>query len=417
MDYLKEIQRRVKEIELSRWGDYFLNDALSTVTSFALLIIFALKTSKMHDFDLFKGHPYFDNLVGVCCQNIQRICGLLFLTGVLNSAIAQNGIVSIARYSGTDRPTLDEYDGLPEFEGGMEAFKKAFKLEFTFPQSALDGGKGGEGMIGFMVDTLGNVYDIDVIDSVSPEIDAEAVSIFSSMHQFKPMWKPMKLAVLYRAFPSIYKDEEHNKALEALIKSKKPAEWQPFFNKKRPFALVAANIGAIIPTDDLYRSLSPSFQLTGQLEVFKHRWGGGISGTIRTTRLKKEFEYDGILWAKDTSLTLPSFAFYAAYRLVDEERLTFTPYIGFSVQSLILPSQSDQENSPMINSFLPTVGATVDLKWKQKAMNDWGTLRLNTTLIRLRFAVNMANFKDGRRGNLVDLGVGLGWFTRELVVK
>jgi hypothetical protein len=31
--------------------------------------------------------------------------------------------------------------------------------------------------------------------------------------------------------------------------------------------------------------------------------------------------------------------------------------------------------------------------------------------------VNMANFKDGRRGNLVDLGVGLGWFTRELVVK
>jgi hypothetical protein len=29
MNYLKEIQRRVKEIELSRWGDYFLNDALS----------------------------------------------------------------------------------------------------------------------------------------------------------------------------------------------------------------------------------------------------------------------------------------------------------------------------------------------------------------------------------------------------
>jgi hypothetical protein len=28
MDYLKEIQRRVKEIELSIWGDYFLNDAL-----------------------------------------------------------------------------------------------------------------------------------------------------------------------------------------------------------------------------------------------------------------------------------------------------------------------------------------------------------------------------------------------------
>jgi hypothetical protein len=31
MDYLKEIQRRVKEIELSRWGDYFLNDALDEI--------------------------------------------------------------------------------------------------------------------------------------------------------------------------------------------------------------------------------------------------------------------------------------------------------------------------------------------------------------------------------------------------
>ena len=339
--------------------------------------------------------------------------GIFFLI----SLNAQNGIVSIARYKESGPPILNAHDGLPEFEGGITAFKKAFQLEFTFPQSALDSDKGGEGMIGFMVDTLGHIHDVEVIDSVSPDIDAEAVSIFSSMHQFKPMWKPMKLAVLYRAFPSIYKDEEHNKALEILIKSKKSAEWQPFFNKKRAFAIFAANIGATIPTDALYHSVTPAFQLTGQLEIFKHRWGGGISGTIRAAQLKKEFEYDGIFWAKDTALTIPSFAFYAAYRLVDEERLTFTPYIGFSVQSLILPSQSDEENSPMINSFLPTVGATVDVKWKQKALNDWGTLRLNTTLIRMRFAVNMANFKDGRRGNLVDLGVGLGWFTRELVVK
>jgi Gram-negative bacterial TonB protein C-terminal len=348
---------------------------------------------------------------------MKQIFALFFLAFLLNTTTAQNGIVSVARYKESEPPVLDAYDGLPEFEGGMDAFKKAFKLEFTFPQSALDSDKGGEGMIGFMVDTLGNIHDVEVIESVSPEIDAEVVSIFSSMHQFKPMWKPMKLAVLYRAFPSIYKDEEHNKALEILIKSKKPAEWQPFFNKKRAFVLFAGNIGATVPTDALFRSLTPAFQLTGQLEIFKHRWGSGISGTIRSTRLKKEFEYDGILWEKDTALTLPSFTFYAAYRLVDEERLTFTPFAGFSVQSLILPAATDEENSPMINSFLPTIGATVDLKWKQKAMNDWGTLRLNTTLIRLRFAVNMANFKDGRRGNLVDLGVGLGWFTRELVVK
>ncbi|MDZ7876041.1 MAG: hypothetical protein U5L45_00140 [Saprospiraceae bacterium] len=348
---------------------------------------------------------------------MKKISILFFLTFLLNALTAQNGIISIARYKDSEPPVLDEYDGLPEFEGGMAAFKKAFKLEFTFPPSALESGKGGEGMIGFMVDTLGYIHDVEVVDSVSPEIDAEAASVIWAMHPFKPMWKPMKLAVLYGAYPSVYKSEEHNKALEQLIKSKKPAEWQPFFNKKRPFALISANMGATIPTDDLHCSLTAAFQLTGQLEVFKHRWGGGISGTMRTPRLKKGFEYDGIFWAEDTVLTVPSFAFYAGYRLVDEERLTFTPYLGFSVNSLILPAATDEENSPAIVSFLPTIGATVDLKWKQKVVNDWGSLRLNTTLMRLRFAVNMANFKDGRRGNLVDIGIGLGWFTRELVIK
>jgi hypothetical protein len=348
---------------------------------------------------------------------MKRTFLLLLFPLLFHYAHAQNGIISIARYNGSTPPILDEYDGLPEYEGGIDAFNKVFKLEFTFPKSALDSDKGGEGLIGFTVDTLGHIQDIEVIDSISPEIDAEALFVFSTMPAFKPMWKPMKLAVLYRAFPSIYKREEYNKQLNALIKSKKPGEWEPFFNKNRAYAVFAGHIGAAIPTDKLNRYLSPAFQLTGHLEVFKNRWGGGLSGTIRALNLRKSFEYDGIAWDKDTSLSLSSFAFYAAYRIVDEERLTFTPYIGFSANSLILPSNSDEKTSPRIHSFLPTIGASVDIKWRQKALNDWGTARLNTTLMRLRFAVNMVNFKDGRRGNIVDLGVGIGWCTRELVVK
>lgn len=342
----------------------------------------------------------------------------LFLFLFFQNAVAQrNGVISIARYNATAPPILDASDGLPEFEGGIATFKKNFKAEFIFPKISLENEQGGEGMIGFTVDTLGNIQDIEIIDPVSPEIDAEALYVFSTMKSFKPMWKPMKLAVLYGAFPAIYKDELYNQQLNDLVQSKKPAEWTPFFDKKRAFALFAAHTGAAVSTDALNRYLSPMFQLTGHLEVYKNRWGGGLSGTLRASKLRKSFEYDGNYWAKDTAIMLNSFAFYAAYRLVEEERLTFTPFIGFSANFLTLPSEDENESTLNIPSFLPTVGASVDLNWKQKALNDWGTLRLNTTLIRLRFAVNMANFKDGRRGNLVDFGVGIGWFTREIVVK
>jgi hypothetical protein len=346
---------------------------------------------------------------------MKRTFVFLLFPLLFNSALAQNGVVSIARYNGSTPPILDVSDGLPEFEGGIDAFKKAFKLEFTFPAASLNNEEGGEGVIGFTVDTLGNIHDLEVIDAVSPEIDAEALYVFSTMRPFSPMWKPMKIAVLYRAFPSIYKNEQYNRRLDSIIQSKKGAEWTPFFNKKRSFALFAGHVGATIATDALNRYVRPALQLTGQLEVFKNRWGGGISGTVRVSTLRKNFEYDNIEWNKDTSVTLPSFAFYAAYRLVEEERLTFTPFVGFNATSLILPAASDEENSPRISSFLPTIGASVDINWR--ALNDWGSARLNTTLIRLRFAVNMANFKDGRRGSVVDFGVGLGFYTRELMVK
>ena len=88
----------------------------------------------------------------------------------------------------------------------------------------------------------------------------------------------------------------------------------------------------------------------------------------------------------------------------------------FHLHFLLLTSQS-YETSPSIVSFLPTFGGTVDIIRKQKANNEAGTLRLNTQAIRLHFAVNFANFKGERRGNLIDFGVGYSFSTRELFVK
>ena len=335
-----------------------------------------------------------------------------------NTFVKRNGIVSIARYADTTRPpTLDPSDRLPEFEGGIKALNEAFTKEFKFPASSLETEQGGEGIIGFTVDTLGNISDIEVIEAVSPEIDAEALYVFSVMPRFNPMWKAMKLAVSYNAFPSIYKDKIARDRTDSLVNSRKPTEWRAFVNSKRTFAIFSANMGMTLPTEQLNRYLRPMFQITGQLDIFKNRWGGSISGTLRPSTLRKDFEYGDNYWDKDSAITLNSIGLFAAYRLVDEDRLTFTPFIGFQAHFLALSLHDDLDAAPMIISFLPTIGGSIDVIRKQKVNNNWGTVQLNTSTIRLRFAINMANFKDGRRGNLIDFGVGLGWYTRQVSAK
>jgi hypothetical protein len=333
------------------------------------------------------------------------------------TAQSRNGVRAIARYADTlNPPRLDPSDGLPEFEGGIEAFKAAFLKEFIFPAASLESEKGGEGVIGFTIDTLGNVYDLEVIDAVTPEIDAEALYVFSKICRFPPIWRPMKLAVLYRAYPSIYKDEQAYDRLDSLVKTQKVSELAKFVDKNRPYAVLSAHIGATVPTEQLNRYINPLFQLSGQIDVFKDRWGGSLAGTLRASSVRKDFDYDDIYWDKDSSIALHSVGLFLSYRLVQEQRLIFTPFVGFNTHFLLLTSDS-YDTSPSIVSFLPTLGGSVDLIFRQKANNEAGTLHLNTQAIRLHFAVNLANFKDGRRGNLVDLGVGYSFSTRELFVN
>lgn len=333
------------------------------------------------------------------------------------TAQSRNGVRAIARYADTlTPPRLDPSDRLPEFEGGIDAFKAAFLKDFIFPAASLKSEKGGEGVIGFTIDTLGNVYDLAIIDAVTPEIDAEALYVFSRICRFPPIWRPMKLAVLYRAYPSIYKYEQEQERLDSLVKAQKVSELAKFVDKKRLYAVLSAHLGATVPTEQLNRYIRPLFQIGGQIDVFKDRWGGSLAGTLRVSRVRKDFDHNDIYWDKDSLIALHSIGLFASYRLVQEERLIFTPFVGFNTHFLLLASNS-YETSPSIVSFLPTFGGSVDIIRRQKANNDFGTLRLNTQAIRLHFAVNFANFKGGRRGNLVDFGVGYSLSTRELFVK
>lgn len=81
----------------------------------------------------------------------------------------------------TERPTIS-----PVFPGGDEGMKKYLSKELRYPKADIDNKVGGRVVVQFVVDTLGKVGDVKVIQSVSPTLDAEAVRVVSAM----PLWKP-----------------------------------------------------------------------------------------------------------------------------------------------------------------------------------------------------------------------------------
>jgi TonB family protein len=95
----------------------------------------------------------------------------------------------------------------PLFEGAdaNKAFSKWVNSQIVYPQAAQAAGTEGRVVLKFKVGKDGTVQNVKVIESVAPELDAEAVRVVSS----SPAWTPGQqngepVAVSY-TFPVIYK--------------------------------------------------------------------------------------------------------------------------------------------------------------------------------------------------------------------
>lgn len=357
----------------------------------------------------------------------KKIFILLILFSYLGNTHAQEGIFAIARYDSTTTPKLRFDDSLTEFSGGFNAFRNVFLKEFKLPTRALRVEKAPDGMVGFTVNLVGKIVDIEVIDSVTPEIDAEVVRVLSEISEFHPQPKSLKFAIQYNVYPDWFRDYVLEKEqaeryrieaarTDSLLKSKKVSELEKYVDESKVY--VSGDIWAGISTlnDPLSKFVKPSWVFGADLNFYKRKWFLGGNLQLRSSRIKHEFEYIDAFWAKDTSVNLFSMSLVGGYKLIEEERLAFTPFIGIGFGSLSLPSQEDYmpPDGSSIASFAPSIGFFADYKYKVKAKRMLFQSKLNTSTIRLRLAISPMNFKEGRRGNVVDLGIGLG-FSQQLL--
>lgn len=74
----------------------------------------------------------------------------------------------------------------PQFPGGTAAMNKFISEHIRYPQAAKEKGIEGRVVVQFTVDKTGQVRDAQVVRSIEPSLDAEAIRVVESM----PLWKP-----------------------------------------------------------------------------------------------------------------------------------------------------------------------------------------------------------------------------------
>jgi TonB family protein len=92
------------------------------------------------------------------------------------------------------------YNASPKFgTKSASAFADWIGGELIYPESALKSNVQGKVLVGFTIDTAGNVTNVYVANGISEELDAEAIRIVSASPQWTPAYKDGKpISVSYK---------------------------------------------------------------------------------------------------------------------------------------------------------------------------------------------------------------------------
>ena len=77
-------------------------------------------------------------------------------------------------------------DSEPVYPGGLNALMVFLSENLNYPSSAMDNGIQGRVVVKFVVTKEGRVTNVEVVESVDPSLDAEALRVISLLKGFNP---------------------------------------------------------------------------------------------------------------------------------------------------------------------------------------------------------------------------------------
>lgn len=125
---------------------------------------------------------------------------ILSVTLVLIFAITSCGK---SKKAGTDESMVyTEVDSMPVFAGGDQEIINFIAKNTTYPEKAKEKNITGKVIVRFVVEKDGTVTGAEVLKSVDPLLDAEALRVVSSLPKFeKPGIKDGKAVSVYYMIP------------------------------------------------------------------------------------------------------------------------------------------------------------------------------------------------------------------------
>ena len=75
---------------------------------------------------------------------------------------------------------------MPEFIGGVKRMNAIITENLNYPKAAWKEKVGGRVVVQFVVDKTGKIRDIQVIEGIRPDLDAEAVRLVGLLRRWKP---------------------------------------------------------------------------------------------------------------------------------------------------------------------------------------------------------------------------------------
>lgn len=95
-----------------------------------------------------------------------------------------NNHSSTVTTNNTQQTTMTDRN--PEFPGGMKGLSEYISSHLQYPTVSQESGAMGNVRVSYVIDEEGKVTDVEVMESIDPYLDEEAVRVISSM----PKWKP-----------------------------------------------------------------------------------------------------------------------------------------------------------------------------------------------------------------------------------
>jgi protein TonB len=98
-----------------------------------------------------------------------------------------------------------DYEIFPEYTGGINELVRYLSTNIKYPKKARRENVSGKVILKFIVDTDGSIQNITVLNSVSKELDKEAIRVVKKMPKWKPGLFDGKTAKVYYTLPIKFK--------------------------------------------------------------------------------------------------------------------------------------------------------------------------------------------------------------------